>query len=164
MIMRLTLRKLRNIIGEAIGDRGHPDDKAHLICWVLAQAGRPMSRPEVMQKVHALEAKDPTAFKPNSNIDYWAPSPVMRSDWERNPEGHMIQDPNGEFRRTPERMMPNTGTHAKYSVMRRGFVKVAGKKGNQLLYGLTPEGEKAAAEADEWIKSRPDLFADIVGS
>src|SRR5579863_6457086 len=156
--MELTLRELKDLLREAIGDRSHPDDKTHMICWVLAQAGQPMSRPEVMQKVHALEDKDPTAFKPGSNKDYWAPSPVMRSDWVIGPNGEMVQDAEGHFQRTPEAMVPNTGINARYSVMRRGYVKVAGKKGNQLLYALTPEGEKLAEEADEWIKSRPDLF------
>jgi hypothetical protein len=162
--MRLTLRELRDLLAEAVGTRSHPDDKTHMICWVIAHAGRPLPREEIMRKVSALEGHAPEEFKPTSNHDYFAPSPVMRSDWERNEQGHMIQDPDGTFRRTPERMVPNPAVHARYSVLRRGFVKVAGKKGNLVLYDLTPEGEKLAAAADEWIKSRPDLFGDIVGS
>jgi hypothetical protein len=158
MTMQLTLRELRSIVREAVGTRSHPDDKTHMICWVLARAGRPMTRPEVMQKVEALEGKDPAAFKPTTNVDYWAPSPVLRGDWAINPD-----NPEGPYRQINKRPVPNTGIHARYSVLRRGFVKVAGKKGNQLLYELTLSGQRVAAEADEWIKSRSDLFGDTAG-
>lgn len=155
MTMQLLLGELRNLIWEAIGARSHPDDKTHMICWVLAQAGRPMSRPEVMQQVESLEGKEPEAFRATTNQDYWAPSPVLRGDWEQNPE-----NPDGPYMRVNPRMVPNTGVHARYSVLRRGLVKVAKKNRNQLLYELTPEGQKVAEEADAWIKSRPDLFGD----
>jgi hypothetical protein len=124
-----------------------------------------MSRPDVMRQVEKLEGKDPAAFKPTSNNSYWAPAEVMRSEWERNEAGEMIQDPDGRFRQTPARMMPNPASGAyRYGVLVRGLVKVAGKKGNQLLYTLTDAGQKFAEEADAWIQSRPDLFGDIIGS
>jgi len=160
MIMRLTLHELRELLGEAIGDRSHPDDKPHMICWVLAQAGVPMSRPDVMRKVDKLEGKDPTTFTPSSNQDYWRPPTMETGDWEPDP------DPTrpGHYIRTNIRTVPNSRSGARSSVLVRGLVKVAGKKGNQLLYTVTDAGQKYAAEADEWIKSRPDLFGDILGS
>ena len=156
MSMYLTLGELRTLIWEAVGDRTEPNDKTHLIYWVLSRAGGPLSRPAVMQRVGAVEGKDPTGFKPRSNVDYWRPSPVMKSDWERDAEGQPVFDPDGSYRRTPERMVPNTSFGAQYSVLVRGFVKVAGKKGNQLLYELTPEGQRLADEADVFLKQEID--------
>ena len=160
MTMKLTLGRLRSVIREAIGDRSHPDDKPHMICWVLSQAGRPMSRPEVMRQVEKLEGKDPEAFRPTTNQDYWRPATVNRPErWDPDPDpanpGHYIP--------FNPRDVPNDTAGAKSSVLVRGFVKVAGKKGNQLLFTLTPAGEQLAAEADAWIKARPDLFGDQHG-
>jgi len=157
MTMKLTVGELRSVIREAY--KNHPDDKPHLICWVLSQGGRPMSRPEVMQKVEALEGKDPATFKPTTNQDYWRPATMETGDWEPDP------DPTrqGHYVRTNVRTVPNTTAGARPSVLARGLVQLAGKKGNQLLYSLTPAGEQFAAEADAWIKSRPDLFGDQHG-
>lgn len=155
MKMRLTLRTLRSLINEAVGDRGHPDDKAHLICWVLANGGRPMSRPEVMRKVEELEGKDAEKFNPAHNNDYWAPKWVSKADYGRDEDGARTV--------SNQRMEPSDRRGAsQWSVLRRGLAKLVGKQRNQLLYTVTPAGAKFAEETDTWIRTRPDLFAEIV--
>jgi len=153
--MRLTLRALRSLINEAIGDRSHPDDKAHLICWTLVHGGRPMSRPEVMQKVEELEGKEASKFNPKSGNDYWAPKWVDRADYGR--------DENGARTVSNQRMEPSDRRGAsQWSVLRRDLVKLVSKRRNEFLYAVTPAGAKFAEETDAWIRSRPDLFAEIV--
>jgi len=154
MSMELTLAELKSVIREAIGDRSWPGDKAHLICWALSRGGQPMSRREVMKVVWELEGLSPEEFKPDTNHDYWSPPESWGHDgWEPDPEAG-----EGRYRQINRRRVPHTGVHAKYSVLRRGFVKVAGKRGNTLLFELTPDGQQLARECDEWMKSRPDLF------
>jgi len=160
MSMQLTLAELKSVIREAVGDRGYPGDKVHMICYVLWHAGRPLTRPEVMQQVHSLEGKDPVSFKPTSNVSYWAPATRMKMQWQRNEHGQLVQDPE-----TPGRFLGNyeevpndvTGPLAQ-GVLVRGLVKDVGKRGNSLLYTVTEKVEQFAKEADEWMKSRPDLF------
>jgi hypothetical protein len=105
-----------------------------------------------MQKVEALEGKDPSAFKSTTNNEYWTPQWVPRSD----------VDPTGNQVRINQRMEPNDRPGGRYSVIRRGLVKPIQKRGNTILYAVTPAGAKFAEEAEVWIRSRPDLFAEIV--
>lgn len=154
----MTLGELRSCISEAIGDRSRPSDNAHIICWALSQGGgKPMTRYEIMKIVHdvdiELETVGPdTPFSPQKNNSYWSPKMADKWDWERDPNGpHQWTQ-----RKVPgsHRQVPNTyGGHAtKFSVLRRGLVELAGKRGNSLLYVLTPEGEKFAAETAKWLQ------------
>ena len=158
--MELTLRQLRRLIREAIGDRGWPGDKAHLICYVLAQNGAPMARPDVMRKVEEIEGKNPANFQSNTNNSYWSPAEMTVGDWVPDPAR-----PGDQWARimVNKRKVPNTsaGHAARFSVMRRGLVQVAGKKGNKLLYSLTPEGQRFADETAAWLKENPDAVGNI---
>lgn len=46
--------------------------KSHLICYVLGVHG-PLSRVEVLRRVHVLEGKPEAAFPPASNHSYFSP-------------------------------------------------------------------------------------------
>lgn len=162
--MKLLVGELRYIIGraldEAVGDRGYPGDKAHLICYVLSQAGGPMERPAVMQKVEAIEGKDPERFSSKTNNCYWSPATMKTGDWVQDPAR---PDDQWARVRTNTREVPNTcaGEAAKQSVLRRGLVQLAGKRGNALLYTLTPEGQKFADETVSWLQENPDAMGNI---
>ena len=162
--MRLTVKQLRNLIREAVGDRGYPGDKAHLICYVIAQGGGKMARPDIMKKVEEIEGKDPANFKPTTNISYWSPATMVKNTWQRDEQGQIVFDP--ETHRpvvTGQETVPNTsaGHAARFGVLRRGLVKVAGKKVNKLLYELTPEGQKFADETAAWLEANPDAYGNI---
>lgn len=47
--------------------------KTHVICYVLKQAARPMTRLELMRVVHLLQGRG-TPFRPGSNTDYFKPN------------------------------------------------------------------------------------------
>lgn len=153
--MNLTLRELRFVIREAIGDRGFPGDKAHLICYVLSQGGGPMTRPDVMRRVEEIEGKDPSRFNPKTNNSYWAPAEVKRAErYEQDPN-----NPNGPYLAVNPRMVPNDAPGAYRSgVLIRGLVKAAGKRGHALVYELTPKGQEFAEETAAWLEENPDFI------
>ena len=161
--MELTVRELRQLIHEAIGDRGWPGDKAHLICYVLAQAGTPMTRPDVMRKVAEIEGKPAERFKPQTNNSYWAPATVKRSKWQRDEQGEIVRDPQTHY---PVSLgmeeVPNE-PHGAYrsGVLVRGLVKAAGKKGHALLYTVTEKGQQFAEETAAWLQQNPDAMGNI---
>jgi len=161
--MELTVRELRQLIHEAIGDRGWPGDKAHLICYVLAQAGKPTSRYEIMRQVHAIEGKAPEKFQTRTNNSYWAPATVKRNEWQRDENGQIVFEPDtGRAVSLGVRDVPNDAGGARRSgVLIRGLVKTVGKKGNTLLYALTEKGEQFAKETAAWLEENPDAVGNI---
>ena len=112
--------------------------KSHRICYVLACFDGPMHEPltrkEVMEVVHVLEGKSFESFKPNSNTCYWKPSLTVG----------FVKRGDGYARRLVD----------KCSVLVRGYVTVAGKRGNELVYALTDKGRELADEYRETKKAR----------
>ena len=161
--MQLTLRELRSILREAVGDRGWEGDKAHLICYVLSRGGRPMSRPEVMRQVERIEGKDPASFHPAHNNCYWSPATMIQKHLRRDAEGRPLRNAdNTGWDVESEEEVPNTmaGHAARFSVLRRGLVQRAGKRGKEFLYALTSKGEQFAAETAAMMRDQPELFAN----
>ena len=89
------------------------------ICLVLSTSvpmyGRGLTRVDVMKRVHQYLGHPSHTFKPTSNGSYW--------------------------RRIHAGYREECHDEARYSVILNGLVQVAGKRGRQLTYELTPAGE-----------------------
>ena len=101
--------------------------KAHIISHLLATKG-PMTKAELLSQTAAIEGKP---YRPNSNVSYFMPVAQRGSPYYTN---------NGEY----ERM-------AKSSLVANGTIKVVGKQGNTLIYGLDVKGFEKAQEYKEMM-------------
>ena len=93
--------------------------KAHTICRVLAQVNVPLTREEIMLRVHLAEHKLHTDFSPNSNNCYFLP-------------------------RLSDRGFGSS--YGAVSVIVKGLVRKCGTRKHRFLYELTDAGKALAAQ------------------
>ena len=108
--------------------------KKHYACYVIMNAGRPLTRLETMGATHTLQALvgcKVSPFMPTSNVSYW----LTR--------------------------VPLYCRAARSSFIVQGLVQKAGKRGRTILYDLTPEGRKLALSAQDRIRRQAAEAGEI---
>lgn len=117
--------------------------KAHLYAWIVSTCG-PLTRDEITYRGWVLQIGRKPAYKKSSNISYFLPAPVRYySDRPKEEWGCMEYDAERRYKLIE-----------KTSLVCRGVLRVVGKRGRKLVYGLGPKGEKLAREYKEIINAK----------